>query len=179
MRGGPLGRSIYATWAVRASEGFSKESSAFKLAPFKLRSGLHGTTSTGKDALKQVRNKFAPALAHLAGCVRHRVESNHARKWDHQQVVHRQILVPLCVDGMFPPLRSRLACRSSSLFNSSTKASNFCGSCSFVMASHSCFQGRSVKFSSFYSVPSCRIWYLHLLCQGWIPRGYAGIYSEK
>jgi hypothetical protein len=47
------------------------------------------------------------------------------------------------------------------------------------MASHSCFQGISLKFSPFYSVPSCRIWYLHLLCQPEIPRGYTGIYSEK
>ena len=112
-----------------------------------------------------MRNKFAPAFAHLSGGVRHPVERIHTRKWDHQQVVHGQILIPLCLDGMFLPLRSRLVCCSSSRFNSSTKASNFCGSFSFMMASHSCFHGVSVKLPPFYSVPSCRTWYLHLPCQ--------------
>jgi hypothetical protein len=51
-----------------------------------------------------------------------------------------------------------LVCCSSSRFNSSTNASNFCGSCSCMMASHRCFHGVSVKLPPFYSVPSCRRW---------------------
>jgi len=111
-----------------------------------------GPTGWGEESLHSMRNKFAPSFAHFCGCVRHPVESDHTRKWDHQQVVHRQTPIPLCLVGASPP-RSRLVCCSSSRFNSSTKASNFCGSCSFMMASQRCFQGVSVKFASLLLCP--------------------------
>src|ERR1700693_4347332 len=114
-----------------------------------------------------MRDKLAPSFTHLGGSARHAVERDHTSKWDHQRVIHYRPPIPLCYcwDGMFSTRGNRLVCRSSSRFNSSTKASNFCGSRSFRMASHSCFQGVSVKLPPFCSDPSCRTWYLHLPCQ--------------
>src|SRR2546428_13067892 len=100
-----------------------------------------------------MRNKFAPSFAHLGGSACHPVKSDHARKWNHQGIVHVQAPTPLCLDGISASPRSRLVCCSSSRFNSSTNASNFCGSCSFMMASHRCFHGLSVKFASLLLCP--------------------------
>ena len=112
-------------------------------------------TACWEESLRQIRNKFVPSFAHIRGCASHSIESIHARKRDHEQVVHRYTSTSLWLDGMSVCSRSREVCCSSSRFNWSTKASNLCGSCSFMMAAHKCFQGELVTLPPFYSVPSC------------------------